>query len=209
MIDHAEPPTVVLASRNTGKRREIAALLAPHGIRVLLLSDFAGVPDVTEDGDTFAENAAKKAGETARALARWTLGEDSGLMVDALDGAPGIYSARFSGIDATVSRNNAKLMQELAAIPAEQRGACYVCHAALADPTGRIRARAEAVCRGTIVAAARGTNGFGYDPYFLIPEYHRTFGELSDLVKRHLSHRARAFARLSPQLVATLSADRV
>lgn len=209
MTDRAEPSTIVLASRNAGKQREIAELLASYGIRVLGVSDFGDAPDVVEDGCTFADNAAKKASETARVLARWTLGEDSGLMVDALDGAPGIYSARFSGDDATDSRNNEKLLNELADVPAEKRGACYVCHATLADPTGRIRAQAEAVCRGRITTVARGTNGFGYDPYFLIPEYHRTFGELSGLVKRHLSHRARAFARLIPQLVALLRTDQI
>jgi len=216
MTDHAEPPTVVLASRNADKQREIAELLAPYGIRILPVSAFPDAPDVVEDGCTFAENAAKKAGETARALAHWTLGEDSGLMVEALDGAPGIYSARFSGDDATgsrnaetASRNNEKLRNELADVPAEKRGACYVCHAALADPSGRIRVQAEAACQGRITTTARGRNGFGYDPYFLIPEYHRTFGELSGLVKRHLSHRARAFARLIPQLVAVLRSDQI
>jgi len=209
MSDHAEPPSLVLASRNVGKQREIAELLAPYGIRVLPVSDFSDAPDVVEDGCTFADNAAKKAGQTARTLAQWTLGEDSGLMVDALDGAPGIYSARYSGDNATDSRNNEKLLSELADVPAEKRGACYVCHAALADPSGRIQAQAEAVCRGRITTVARGTNGFGYDPYFLIPEYHRSFGELSGLVKRHLSHRARAFARLIPQLVAVLRTDQI
>ena len=209
MIDHADVPALVLASRNAGKQREIAELLGPYGIPVLRVSDFNNAPDVVEDGRTFADNAEKKAGETARAIAHWTLGEDSGLMVDALNGAPGVYSARFSGNDATDSRNNEKLMGELADVPTEERGACYVCHAVLADATGRIRARAEASCRGRITTAARGTNGFGYDPYFLIPEYHRTFGELSGLVKRHLSHRARAFARLIPQLVALMSADQI
>jgi XTP/dITP diphosphohydrolase len=192
---------VVVASRNLKKTGEIRDLLAPYGIEVAGLSDIAGAPDVVEDGHTFAENAAKKASEIARALSQWTLGEDSGLEVAALSGAPGIYSARFSGQGATDESNNAKLMGELSAIPDERRNARYVCNAALADPSGAIRLQVEAYCHGRITREARGTNGFGYDPYFLIPEYHRTFGELSPAAKRHLSHRARAFEQLIPQLV--------
>jgi XTP/dITP diphosphohydrolase len=174
---------------------------------VVGISEIAGVPDVVEDGHTFAENAAKKASETARTLSLWTLGEDSGLEVAALAGAPGIYSARFSGPSATDESNNAKLMGELSAVPDERRNARYVCNAALADPFGEIRLQVEAYCHGRITREARGTNGFGYDPYFLIPEYHRTFGELNPAVKRHLSHRARAFERLIPQLVRLLGGE--
>jgi XTP/dITP diphosphohydrolase len=195
---------LVVASRNRKKTVEIRDLLAPYGIEVVGISEIAGVPDVVEDGQTFAENAAKKASQTARTLSLWTLGEDSGLEVAALAGAPGIYSARFSGPNATDESNNAKLLSELSAVPDERRNARYVCNAALAAPSGEIRLQVEAYCHGRITRAPRGTNGFGYDPYFLIPEYHRTFGELSPVVKRHLSHRARAFERLIPQLVPML-----
>ncbi len=197
-------PRLVIASRNRKKAAEIRELLAPHGIEVLGVADFPHVPEVVEDGSTFAANAAKKASETARAVAHWTLGEDSGLEVAALAGTPGIYSARFSGPEATDESNNAKLLSELAAVPEERRNARYVCNAALADPSGKIVLQVEAYCRGRITREARGTNGFGYDPYFLIPEYHRTFGELSPAVKRRLSHRGRAFERLIPQLVGLL-----
>jgi XTP/dITP diphosphohydrolase len=195
---------LVVASRNRKKTVEIRDLLAPYGIEVVGISEIAGVPDVVEDGHTFAENAAKKASQTARTLSLWTLGEDSGLEVAVLAGAPGIYSARFSGLNATDESNNTKLMGELSAVPDERRSARYVCNAALADPSGEIRLQVEAYCHGRITREARGTNGFGYDPYFSIPEYHRTFGELSPAVKRHLSHRARAFERLIPQLVRVL-----
>jgi XTP/dITP diphosphohydrolase len=198
---------LVVASRNRKKTGEIRDLLALYGIEVVGISEIAGVPDVVEDGHTFAENAAKKASETARTLSLWTLGEDSGLEVAALAGAPGIYSARFSGPCATDESNNAKLMSELSAVPDERRTARYVCNAALADPSGEIRLQVEAYCHGRITREARGTNGFGYDPYFLIPEYHHTFGELSPAVKRHLSHRARAFERLIPQLVRLLGGE--
>ena len=191
---------IVIASRNRKKSGEIADLLAPHGIVATTVADFPNVPEVIEDGRTFAENAAKKASQTARHLQCWVLGEDSGLSVDALDGAPGIYSARYSGDGAADERNNEKLLDELSNIPAEKRGAHYVCNVALADPEGNVRLQVEATCRGRIADQPRGTNGFGYDPLFLIPEYHRTFGELSAAVKRQLSHRARAFARLIPQL---------
>lgn len=195
---------LVLASRNLKKSREIAELFAPHGIVVVSVADFPDVPDVVEDGQTFVENAAKKAAQTATFLSRWAIGEDSGLMVDALDGAPGIYSARYSGEHATDATNNQKLLAELSGVPEQQRGAQYVCSVAVADESGEIRLRMEATCRGRITTLARGHNGFGYDPYFLIPEYHRTFGELSPLVKRQLSHRARAFNRLIPRLVNLL-----
>lgn len=198
-----DTPEIVLASRNPKKSAEIDALLSPHGIRVLPVSDF-DVPDVVEDGATFAENSAKKARETALAVGRWTIGEDSGLMVDALGGQPGVYSARFAGEPCDDERNNAKLIAELAGVPAEKRGAQYVCHVSVADPTGAIRLQVEGRCRGRIAEEGRGENGFGYDPYFLIPEYHRTFGELSPAVKRRLSHRGRALEQLVPRLVRLL-----
>ena len=199
------PPRLIVASRNAKKRSEIEELLAPHHIEVLSVTDFPDVPEVIEDGETFAANAAKKATQTARFLNRWVLGEDSGLMVDALNGAPGVYSARFSGEGATDEKNNAKLIAELAEVPEDRRGARYLCHAAISDPTGAIRLTVEATCRGRILREPHGWNGFGYDPYFLIPEYHLTFGELSSTVKRHISHRARAFERLIGPLVRLLS----
>ncbi len=198
-------PTVILASRNVKKSGEIRDLLTPYDIDLKSVAEFEGVPDVIEDGDTFAANAAKKATQTATHLRMWAIGEDSGLRVDALKGAPGVYSARYSGENATDELNNEKLMVELDGVPRSQRGAGYVCHVALSDPEGNVRLSVEATCRGRITHEPRGSNGFGYDPYFEIPEYHRTFGELSPLVKQQLSHRARAFERLIPQLVAVLS----
>lgn len=201
----ASASPLVLASRNPKKLGEIAELLAPHHISVQCVADFPDVPDVVEDGETFADNAAKKARETAWQLNAWALGEDSGLMVDALGGAPGVYSARFAGEPSNDEKNNAKLQQELANVPDEQRGAGYICCVAIADPTGEIRLTVSGTCRGRILREPRGSNGFGYDPYFLIPELHQTFGELSPAVKRHISHRARAFERLLPRLVRLLS----
>ena len=199
-------PTVVLASRNRKKSGEIRDLLQPHGIPLVSVADFPQAHEVDETGTTFAENAAKKAREIAELLQHWTIGEDSGLRVDALQGAPGVYSARYSGPGATDASNNAKLIEALRGIPEQRRGAEYVCHVAVADPTGNIVLSFEATCRGRIIDEPRGAQGFGYDPHFLIPEYHATFGELSPLVKSVLSHRARAFRRLIPQLVQTLNA---
>jgi XTP/dITP diphosphohydrolase len=201
----ASYPTVVLASRNHKKSAEIRALLAPYGIPLISVADFPGAEDVVEDGDSFRANAEKKASQTALSLHHWAIGEDSGLRVDALNGAPGIYSARYAGDGATDAANNSRLIAELQNIPDEKRGAEYVCHIAVADPNGVIELNVEATCRGRITREPRGKNGFGYDPYFLIRESHRTFGELSPLVKRHLSHRARAFERLIPELLKVIS----
>lgn len=199
-------PVVVLASRNKKKSGEIRELLVPYGIDVQSVADFPEAGEVEEDGETFAANAAKKASEIATLLKHWTIGEDSGLRVEALNGAPGVYSARYSGPQATDEANNAKLIAALQSVPRERRNAEYVCHVAVADPAGCVRLSFEATCRGRIVDEPRGTNGFGYDPHFLIPEYNATFGELSAQVKRVLSHRARAFQQLIPQLVRLLRA---
>lgn len=182
----------VLSSRNVKKSREVAEILAPVGIAVRPISDFPEIGEIEEDGDTFAANAARKAVGPAKTLGRWVIGEDSGLMVDALGGAPGVYSARYSGEGATDDRNNAKLQEALRGVPPEKRGAAYNCTVCLADPQGQVRVTVSGRCRGVITTEPRGANGFGYDPYFLIPEYHRTFGELSNLVKHQISHRSRA-----------------
>jgi XTP/dITP diphosphohydrolase len=192
---------LILGTANRKKGLELAELLAPAGIALPSLADFPGAISVSEEGETFAANAALKAAEQARHLGRWVLGEDSGLMVDALRGAPGVLSARYSGPGATDQSNNRLLLDQLGAIPIEQRTARYVCHIAVSDPAGKIRAEAEACCRGRILFEPRGTHGFGYDPLFEIVEYHRPFAELGSRVKARLSHRARAAAVLLPRLV--------
>lgn len=192
--------TIVLSSRNKKKTQEVREILGAVGFTVIPVTDFPNVPDVEEDGLTFAENAARKASQVAQHLNRWVIGEDSGLMVDALNGAPGIYSARYSGAGATDEKNNAKLIADLAGVAEDKRGAGYICSVALSNPAGEIRIACEGTCRGRILSEANGTGGFGYDPYFLIPEYHLTFGQLSSVVKHRLSHRARAFAKFIPLL---------
>ena len=195
---------LVLGTRNRKKGAELAALLAPYGFEVVTLADIPGAIDVVEDGDTFAANAALKATEQARHLGRWVLADDSGLEVDALGGAPGVFSARFAGLNASDEQNNAELVKRLGNMPLEKRTARYVCHVTLADPTGAIRAESHAVCQGRIRFEPAGSNGFGYDPLFEVIEYHRTFGELGPHVKRALSHRARALRAILPQLLAAM-----
>lgn len=194
------PSVIVLGTRNRKKGAELIDHLGEMPIEFQTLAAYPSAPEVIEDGTTFMENARKKATTLATALGRWVLGEDSGLVVDALGGRPGIYSARYSGEGASDESNNRKLLEELASIPDERRTAHYVCTAALADPTGTIRAEVEGRCHGRIGRGPHGSQGFGYDPLFIIAEYHKTFGELGLLVKRHLSHRSRAIAQLRPHL---------
>lgn len=197
----ADRPLLVLGTTNRKKAAELGQLLTGVGIELQTLADYPPVLEVTEDGRTFAENARLKARAHAQHLHRWVLGEDSGLMVDALDGAPGVFSARYSGPEATDESNNQLLLKQLADAPLAERTAKYVCHMALADPGGQIRAQSEDYCRGRILFQPQGTHGFGYDPLFEIAEYHRPFGLLGPLVKACLSHRARAARALIPQLI--------
>jgi XTP/dITP diphosphohydrolase len=194
------PPVLVVGTRNVKKREEILQILSGLDLEVRDLTGWPDAPEVVEDCNTFEANARKKATELARHLGHWVLGEDSGLVVPSLNGRPGIYSARYAGKQGDDAANNQKLLAELAPHPDTSRAAYYVCTAAVADPAGEVRATAEGRCHGVILRAARGAGGFGYDPLFLIPEYHRSFGELSPVVKHALSHRARALAQLRPAL---------
>lgn len=180
-------------------------LLEPLGFRLLSLAQLQDPIEVEETGATFLENARLKAAQQAIHLGQWTIGEDSGLCVPALEGAPGIYSARYSDPGATDERNNDKLLVELADKRHDQRRAFYVSTIALSDPGGNIRIEAEGQCWGRILTQRRGQGGFGYDPLFEIAEYHQTFAELGPTVKSVLSHRARALRKF----IAGLSSLRV
>jgi XTP/dITP diphosphohydrolase len=201
-------PTLFLGTRNRKKGLELAELLSPWGFDLKTLADIPNASEIEETGDTFAANAALKACKQATHLGQWVLGEDSGLVVDALGGEPGVLSARFSGPGATDESNNALLLSRLADTPPERRNAHYVCHAVLADPSGAIRAETEGECRGRICFAPAGSGGFGYDPLFEVVEYHRTFGELGPVVKEFLSHRARAIRAMIPELLKLVEGGR-
>jgi len=205
-------PILVLATRNRKKGEEMIQLACPpwepnprmSRLVVRTLDAYPEAPEIDEDADTFAGNSRKKAGETASALGVWVVADDSGLAVDVLRGAPGVHSARYAGRHGDDEANNRRVLAELAEVDDDHRGAAFICALALSDPSGTIRAEVQAACRGRIIREPRGEGGFGYDPLFLIPEYHKTFAELGALVKHQLSHRARAFARLRPMLESLL-----
>jgi len=192
---------LVFATRNRGKLVELRELLP--GIEVRSLDD-VHVPEVVEDAETFAGNAAKKAREVSAATGLPALADDSGLEVDALGGAPGVYSARYAGKPHDDGRNNAKLLAALAGVPPELRTARFHSVLALADVNGPLGGEvitADGTCEGLILDAARGTGGFGYDPLFYSPELGQTFAEAGVGPKSDLSHRARAMRAIKPRLL--------
>ena len=198
---------LLLATRNPGKLRELRELLDAAGLGPDLaletLDAHPEAPEIEETGETFEANARLKAAGSARAAGTWTLAEDSGLVVDALGGAPGVYSARYAGTHGDDRANNARLLRELAG--EARRSARYVCVVALANPEGEVVATAGGTCEGEIAAAPRGEGGFGYDPLFLpalCPG--RSMAELAPERKRAISHRGRALRAFLPRLRARL-----
>lgn len=191
---------IVIASKNKGKIREIRQIYADLPVTVVELAD---QPDVVEDGGSFSANARKKAVEIARHTGKWALADDSGLEVDALRGAPGIYSARWSG--AGDEANNDKLLRELRDVPAPARTARYRAVVVVATPEGRIVAEADGTCEGLIGFERKGSGGFGYDPLFVVPQLGRTMAELSPEAKHAISHRGQALRRLREPLTQALA----
>jgi len=209
-----ESKKLLLGTTNRKKLIELNAHLQPRGFDLLTLADLPRVIDVEETGTTFIENARLKGVAQALEHRMWAIGEDSGLCVPALGGAPGIYSARYS-IEAGVNtvddersvidqRNNDKLLNELAAVPDTNRDAYYVSAIVLCDPQGSVALEVQGECWGRILRERRGTEGFGYDPLFEVVEYHNTFAELGLNVKRAISHRSRALREFLRQLEARL-----
>ncbi|MBK4728430.1 RdgB/HAM1 family non-canonical purine NTP pyrophosphatase [Oxynema sp. CENA135] len=183
---------MVVATGNPGKLEEMQVYLTDLGWELQLKPDSL---EVEETGETFMENACLKASEVARATGQWAIADDSGLEVDALDGAPGIFSARYGATDAErIERLLFELGNEL------DREAQFVCAIAIARPDGAIALQTEGICPGRIIHRPRGNNGFGYDPIFYVPEQRLTFAEMSPEVKQRISHRGQAFAALIPQL---------
>lgn len=190
---------IVVGSRNSGKIREIQAVLADLPYCVTGLSDQT-IPDAEETGTTFQENAILKARYYCQHTGEYCLADDSGLEVDALDGAPGVYSARYAGEQASDEENNQKLLSALTAIPMQRRTARFRSVLALAGPDGSLML-AEGVCEGIVLFEARGTGGFGYDPLFLMQDQRKTLAEMTLAEKNLVSHRGNALRAFKQQLV--------
>jgi XTP/dITP diphosphohydrolase len=200
---------LVLGTHNAKKLIELRLLLPEDQVELTSLEELPGAIDVEETGDTFAANAVLKATEQAKLQGRWVLAEDSGLTVDALRGKPGVFSARYAGNHGDDEANNDKLLRELEAVPEEKRGAQFNCYLCLSDPSGQVRLEEHGQCAGRIATTRTGNAGFGYDPLFIIREYHRTFGELDLTVKRAISHRSRALRRLVPKLLRLVEQEQL
>ncbi|CAH0119170.1 MULTISPECIES: XTP/dITP diphosphatase [unclassified Paenibacillus] len=193
---------IVVATRNQGKVKEFAHAFAPFGKRVESMFDYPDIPDVVEDGETFEENAMKKAKTVAKALRLPVLADDSGLCVDKLNGAPGVYSARYAGEHHNDADNNKKLLEELGKMRDDESNpllsaAQFVCTLVLYDPDSEESITATGSVDGYITVEPRGTGGFGYDPLFYLPDLHKTMAELSVEEKQAISHRGQALKQLT------------
>jgi XTP/dITP diphosphohydrolase len=187
---------IVLATRNEHKREEISALLSDLDIRIRTLAEFPDAPDVVEDGMDCRENAIKKAQAIANATGLTAVADDTGLAVDALEGRPGVFAARYAGEGATYEDNWRKLLRELSGVPLQKRTARFITAAAIAVPYSESPRLAEGVLEGLIAEEPAGMEGFGYDPVFFVPELGRTLAQLSRPEKNRVSHRAKAFAQV-------------
>jgi len=186
---------IIVATKNPGKLREIRSALKGLRFQIRGLMDFSGVPDMQEDGRSFAENGLKKARFYSQFFEKLTLADDSGLEVDALGGKPGIYSARYAGIKASDQENRKKLLKELEGIPISKRGAGFKCVIAMVSPERR-EVLTEGSCRGRIGFEEIGKRGFGYDPIFVLPRYGKTMAQLTLEEKNRVSHRGKALKKL-------------
>ena len=194
--------TLVIATRNQGKLKEISALLKDYPVDIKSLDDFGPIPEVVEDGDTFDENAYKKSSFTARVIGFPALADDSGLVVPALDGAPGVHSARWAGQNATDEEKCRKLLRELDG--ASDRKAAFECVISIAVPGGPALTY-EGRCEGEIITAPRGENGFGYDPVFYYAPLKKTFAEIPREEKSRVSHRGRALMEMRSEFDKVLT----
>ena len=185
---------ILVASGNTGKVDELKKLLEHLPINVLSLDDVDPIPEAVEDGETYEENAVKKARNAFEATGLISLADDSGLEVDSLQGKPGIHSARFGGEDISDHERNMKLLEMMEDVPDDERGATFHCYLAIVGPENMVKV-VSGFCRGEIIKEPRGGSGFGFDPIFLPYEYHHTFAELSPEIKNKISHRGRALEK--------------
>jgi XTP/dITP diphosphohydrolase len=194
---------LIVATKNKKKLEEIKEILKGLNLKIFSLADYPQAPRIIENGKTLRENAIKKAVKIAKFTKKLTLGEDSGLCVDALGGKPGVYSSRFAGKDKSDRKNNFKLLKLLEGLPLMKRRAHYYCAVALADKDGLVGV-AEGKCSGFIGFALKGNFGFGYDPLFVIPKYKKTFAQLGPRIKHKMSHRFRALQKAKAILTTYL-----
>jgi len=197
MTDANRP--ILIATSNAGKIREMTAIFAGLPIELIPLDHFPGVPIPEEDGITFEINAEKKALHYARITRHWSLADDSGLVVDALNGEPGVHSARYAGSECDDAANNALLIRNLRDVPDEKRTARFQCAAALSDGEN-ILATTSGVVEGMVVDDPRGSSGFGYDPHFFVPEFGMTTAQMSPELKNRISHRGKAMREMRGHL---------
>jgi len=198
---------IVIATRNEGKLQEIKELIKGLQVEVLSLKDIPEVPVVREGGSSFRENALMKAEAIASFTKQVSIADDAGFAVDFRQGGPGVYSARFAGEDANDGENNKELLRRLEGVPISKRGATFRCVIAVVTPEGK-KDIAEGECRGIIQFEEKGEFGFGYDPLFFVPEYRRTFAELSPEIKNKISHRAKAMEKLRVVLKEYLKTEK-
>ena len=185
---------LLVATRNKKKLEEIKDLLQDLPLKITSLSDYSDLPKIIEDGKTFYDNAVKKAVTISRITKKLTMGEDSGLEVEALSNEPGVFSARYAGKNATDKKNNAKLLKKLKDVPLQKRKARYRCFVALADSKGIVDV-VSGSCKGIIALKPEGHNGFGYDPLFFFSRHKKTFGQLDPRLKAKVSHRFHALKK--------------
>ena len=190
---------VIIATKNKGKAKDFEAIFNPYGFEVLTLHDVAQDMDVEETGTTFAENAILKAEALAERLQTFVIADDSGLEIDALDGAPGVYSARYAGLDKSDEANIEKVLTELAHVDDNKRTARFCCAIALAGPDMETKT-AFGTCEGVIAHDRKGTNGFGYDPIFYVPALGKMMAELQPKEKAAISHRGNAIKKIEEEL---------
>ena len=196
---------LVIASRNVHKIREFRAMLKSlPNLDILTLIDFPNYQPPEETGSSFEENSLLKATHAALALQRWVLADDSGLVIPALNGAPGVFSRRFAGAKATDKENRLKLLKEMRHLQDPLRQGYFECSIALVSPEG-IKKTVKGTCEGTITDQERGSKGFGYDPIFVKFEYGKTFAEIEEAIKNRISHRRKALDKLLPALEALMS----
>ncbi len=194
--------SIVIATRNKGKTAEIREMLKDFSVNIKNLDDFGPIPEIEEDGDTFDENAYKKASVTAKILGIPALADDSGLLVESLGGAPGVYSARYAGAKATDKQRGEKLLEEMKG--KTNRKAAFECVISIAVPSGPALTY-EASCEGLITEEPAGQNGFGYDPVFFFPPLKKTFAELTRTEKSRVSHRGKALSELKEEFDKVLT----